>query len=173
MKTTGFFSKETFQFGMLRQLFRRSKPAEKSTSIEDLRAEISTEEYRKKVEYLLKQDLLLKYDAATVEKVLKNFNLHLLPVNTSNSLIVEKEEPLTAHIKAEPEVQEHEIVIDEKKQEIWKVHSRIPKWFSNPHQINSRILIAYLEILGDGNSVPLYKLEQECRTIKTFKSNYS
>lgn len=174
MKTTGFFNKRNFHFGILMQLFRRAAPVEKSSSIEDLQAEISTTEYRQKLEYLIKQDLLQKYDAATVEQVLNNFSLHLIPINTSDTLNVEEEEPLTDHIEPEPEVQEreHEILTDERKQEVWKVHSRVPGWFRKPHQINSRILIAYMDLLGENKSVPLHKLESACRSIKTFQNNY-
>lgn len=175
MKPTGFFNRETFRVETLMQLFNRGKPAKKSNSIEDLRTEISTKEYRQKIERLLKQDLLLKYNAVTVEQVLKNFRLHLIPIHPLNSLVEEEEEPVLAYVEHESEVkeQEYKILNDEKQQEIWKVERRIPKWFKKPYQYNTQILLAFMELLGDGKSVSYFDLESACRKIKTFEGNYN
>lgn len=85
---------------------------------------------------------------------------------------VKEEEPVEIQEQPTPVIRRNEILTDEKQQEIWKVQSRIPKWFKNPNQYNSQILIAYMNLLGENKSVPLYKLESECRNIKTFKNNY-
>jgi hypothetical protein len=180
MKTTGFFNKGNFSLGMLAQLFKRSGSFKKSNSSEDLQAEISTDKYKQKVEFLVKQDLLLRYSEEAVEHALKNLTLQISAANTpqlqevkkSKSEVIEKE-PVQVIMEPIRVVKEQDILSEEKRQEVWKVHNRIPKWFRKTHQINSRILIAYLELLGEGNSVPAYKLEAACRSIKTFSNNYT
>lgn len=57
--------------------------------------------------------------------------------------------------------------------EIEKVHKRIPKWFRSPKQINSKILIKYLEMKGIQEFVLFSDLEHNLRNIKTFKENYN
>ena len=160
---------------MLTQFFNRPGPVEKSSSIEELQAEISTEEYRQKVENLFKQDLLLKYEAATVEQVLSNFSLQLVPITPPNWLVEEEEEPILSYVTPEPKVkeQEYEILSDEKQQEIWKVERRIPRWFKKPYQYNTQILVAFMKLLGDGKSVSYFDLQTACRQIKTFEGNYN
>jgi hypothetical protein len=71
-----------------------------------------------------------------------------------------------------PEPEINYIVEDEKMDEVFKVQNRIPRWFKNPHQINSRILIAYMELLENDKSVSYHKLESSCRSIETFQNNY-
>jgi hypothetical protein len=204
MKTTGFLKKDFFDFEILAQLFNRPKNRKKSESFEDLKEEITASEYLKKVKFLIKQDLLLRYSKETIEKGLENFVIQISAESPSQSEVVkkkevsvqeqstpvenkkefykeEKQQDIMRVVEEDPEViQEqptpgvkiNEILTDEKKQEVWKVHSRVPKWFRKPHQINSRILIAYLDLLGENKSVPLHKLESACRSIKTFQNNY-
>lgn len=87
--------------------------------------------------------------------------------------LLEVEEPETELDQQNLELEINYIIGGKKKNEIDKIEKRIPKWFRNPHQINTRILVAYMELLGDGKSVPFYKLEASCRSIKTFQNNYN
>lgn len=57
-------------------------------------------------------------------------------------------------------------------QEIERVEYKIPKWFKNPNQINSQILISFLELQGKKGVVNLSDLEKACSGIKTFKPNF-
>ena len=57
-------------------------------------------------------------------------------------------------------------------QEIERAEYKIPKWFKNPHQINSQILISFLELQGKKGFVNLSDLEKACSGIKTFKPNF-
>lgn len=206
MKTNGFLKKDFWGLGHLAQLFIQSKTRKKSFSSEELKEEISTDDYRAKVRLLIKRDLLLRYNTETVEKGLKNFDIQIgvgdpshleivkkeevsteetpTPVEEIKRVLIEEEqqdvwkevkeeEPVEMQDQPTPVVRMNEILTAEKKQEVWKVHSRVPKWFKNPNQYNSQILIAYMNLLGENKSVPLYKLESECRKIKTFKNNYS
>ena len=69
-----------------------------------------------------------------------------------------------------------EIVIDEKyfiEQEIKKVKRRVPRWFDNPTQYNSQILMAFLELYETNDKVTDIMLYEKCRHIKTFFNNYA
>ncbi len=166
MKLFPFFNNESFNIGrfshLLRALFQN---IEKSSSAEDLRDEITSPEFEEKIKLLVKNDLRKHYYSETIEQVLNKVSFII-----SNN----EDEIIDDEIETEKESSRDKyIVADEKQDEIFKVYSRVPGWFQKPHQINSRILIAYMELLGDDNSVPQYKLESSCRSIKTFKNNYT
>ncbi len=80
----------------------------------------------------------------------------------------------------ENELNEIEIPIIKKEktslsdsEEIEKVRSKIPNWLKNTDQINSKILINYMELLKQDNSVLYKNLENSCSSIPSFKSNYN
>ncbi len=54
-----------------------------------------------------------------------------------------------------------------------KVENRIPKWFRSKSQINSRILIKYLELLGKNEFVYFSTLELNFKHLKTFQANFN
>ncbi|WP_037319742.1 hypothetical protein [Salegentibacter sp. Hel_I_6] len=173
MKATDFFNRNNFGLGIFTQFFNRAQLKKKSNSIENLREEIRTPNYLEKVKYLIKQDLLVRYEPKTVEEVLKDLEVKIANKVFTDSHPVKDEEPVTLEEHPKTIVKSLEILTDEKKQEVWKVQNRVPKWFKNTHQINSQILIAYMDLLGDKKSVPIYKLEAACRSIKTFQNNYN
>ncbi|PCI44507.1 MAG: hypothetical protein COB41_04145 [Proteobacteria bacterium] len=57
-------------------------------------------------------------------------------------------------------------------QEVEKVHDKIPKWFKNPEQINTRILLAYMNLVSKREVITVDLLKSECRGIGTFDINY-
>jgi hypothetical protein len=57
--------------------------------------------------------------------------------------------------------------------EIRKIEKRIPKWFNNPNQINSQILIAFMQLYELNRLVTYDELEQKCASIKSFKPNFN
>ena len=173
MKTISFFRKDYLRSGILAPIFNRPKSKKISISSEELKQEISTDDYREKVKSLIKQDLLLRYDTEAVEKGLEDLDIKIITEAAPQPEPVEKEEPAPVQKPPTPVARINKILTEEKQQEVWKVQNRIPKWFKNPNQYNSQILIAYMDLLGEHNSVPLYKLEARCRKIKTFKNNYS
>lgn len=59
------------------------------------------------------------------------------------------------------------------KEEIKKVHRKIPRWFRNPHQINSRILIAFLKLKAKKDNVSPAELRSLCSDINDFEGNYN
>jgi hypothetical protein len=59
-----------------------------------------------------------------------------------------------------------------KESEIERVHRRIPKWAQSPNQTNHKILKNYLKLLKQNDFVLIDDLENQSRTIKSFKSNF-
>jgi len=62
---------------------------------------------------------------------------------------------------------------DKEKYQIDKVKRSVPKWFKKSYQINSQILLAYLNIYFDKNIVTLDMLKQKCNNLPTFDSNFA
>ncbi len=60
-------------------------------------------------------------------------------------------------------------IVEEKR----KVENRIPRWFRAKKQINSQILIKYLELLGKDEFVYFPTLESNFKHLKTFQSNFN
>jgi hypothetical protein len=60
---------------------------------------------------------------------------------------------------------------DKREAEIKKVRNRVPLWFQNKTQINSRILIAYFYLYMQNNQV-LYSELEDTAQIETFKNNF-
>jgi hypothetical protein len=57
--------------------------------------------------------------------------------------------------------------------EIQRIQTRVPRWFNNPTQINSRILIEYLSMSNcDEEYITVNELRDSCK-IKTFDSNFT
>ena len=54
-----------------------------------------------------------------------------------------------------------------------KVEKRVPKWFRNPQQINSKILMRYLELSKSDPFLTQNKLREKCEDIKDFDGNYN
>lgn len=57
--------------------------------------------------------------------------------------------------------------------EVHKVRQRIPKWFDKPNQINSKILLRYLELRSLGVSVTPPVLKSKCHDISDFEGNFN
>ncbi|MUM77750.1 hypothetical protein GKC30_08895 [Pseudodesulfovibrio sp. F-1] len=71
--------------------------------------------------------------------------------------------------KEAPSVKESQAVLAE----IQRVQTRVPRWFNNPSQINSRILIEFLSISDSGDRhVSIDELKKQCK-IKTFDTNFA
>lgn len=70
---------------------------------------------------------------------------------------------------------EKDLYFDRENDEIEKVQKRVPKWFKKGKtQINSRILLTFLEILDGGNIVSREKLRKECNSpIDVFNGNFN
>ena len=58
-------------------------------------------------------------------------------------------------------------------QEIEHVQKRVPRWFKNPNQINSQILISFLKLQEGKKKVSYEDLAKICSEIKTFKGNFT
>jgi len=166
MKSPSFLNYENLKFGRFSQLLKaKFQNNEKSSSVEDLKNELTSPKFEKKLKILVKNNLAKYYSQPTIEKVLNETTFLIL--NNENEIL--DDEPLGEI--PEPEI--NYIVEDEKIDEILKIQKRVPMWFKKPNQINTKILLAFMELLGDNNSVSYYKLETACRSMTTFKSNYN
>ena len=60
------------------------------------------------------------------------------------------------------------------KEEIEKIHRKIPQWLERPHQINHKILVAFMKLSNSNETpMPLSTLEKNCGIdSKQFKSNF-
>lgn len=175
MKSPSILNFENLKFGRFSKLLKAKIPNnEKSSSAEDLRSEITSPEFEEKIKLLVKKDLSKYYKPQTLDQVLHESTFLIL--NNYEDEVIEDEfetEIIEDELESEHEILKDNFIFgDEKLDEISKIQSRIPGWFKKPQQINSRILIAYMELLGDDKSIPYYKLEAACRSIKTFQNNY-
>ena len=57
--------------------------------------------------------------------------------------------------------------------EIKKVQKRVPRWFKRPHQINSTILLSFLELSEQFDDVTVEMLRDKCRNISDFEGNFN
>jgi hypothetical protein len=63
---------------------------------------------------------------------------------------------------------------DEKvSKEIKKVKNRVPRWLKRPAQNNSKILIAFLNLMEKSEFVSLEQLAEECKDVANFMGNYA
>ncbi|MFN4764596.1 hypothetical protein ACKGJN_15815 [Gillisia sp. Q332] len=166
MKPGSFFNHQKIRFELLNQLLNRKfRNGKKSSSTEKLKEELSSQAFEEKLKALVKKDLAKNYSRHTIEEVLSEISFFILEDSEIETSIDDPGNEIP-----EPEI--NYIVEDEKMDEVFKVQNRIPRWFKNPHQINSRILIAYMELLENNKSVSYHKLASSCRSIETFQNNY-
>lgn len=64
-------------------------------------------------------------------------------------------------------------LLNKEKEEIKKVQRKIPRWFKNPNQINSRILASYLILRALKDDVSPEELRDKCSGINDFDGNYN
>jgi len=55
--------------------------------------------------------------------------------------------------------------------EVAKVYRKVPKWFTKPKQINTRILLAFLDLSKNGKYIEIKSVEEKCKEITTFNEN--
>jgi len=59
------------------------------------------------------------------------------------------------------------------RKEIEKVRNRVPRWLQRPAQNNSRILIAFLNLMEKNENISLEMLAGECKDVPNFMGNYA
>ena len=57
--------------------------------------------------------------------------------------------------------------------EIKKVRRRLPRWFKNPNQYNSTILIGFLDLSENQSQVSTQMLRNKCELVNDFEGNYN
>ena len=64
-------------------------------------------------------------------------------------------------------------IITRSSQDPNKTNRRVPRWFRNPSQYNSTILIGYLELAETNRRVTVSMLRSNCNSISDFSGNYN
>jgi hypothetical protein len=95
-------------------------------------------------------------------------NNKIFPIKTE---IENKKEHKTIIVKLQPK-RDVSTINDDIQHEIKRIQNRIPKWFNNKDQINSKILYAYIKLLKKNGSVSFEELKDEVN-IDTFYTNYT
>jgi len=111
-------------------------------------------------DYRIFIDELKKLYVTLIEKQIKGDNIPIIDRNkTTIKIDISNQNDIQKQLK------------DKIENEIKKVKRRIPKWFENKTQINSKILYAFINIYLRNKNVTVEELEKEANE-KTFKTNY-
>jgi hypothetical protein len=62
---------------------------------------------------------------------------------------------------------------DDISQEVKKVTRRLPRWFRNQSQNNSKILISFLKLYLQNQTIDVHLLKEQCSSVKDFYGNYN
>ncbi len=62
---------------------------------------------------------------------------------------------------------------DDINQEVKKVTRRLPRWFRNQSQNNSKILVAFLKLYSQNQVIDVRLLKEQCNSVKDFYGNYN
>jgi hypothetical protein len=63
--------------------------------------------------------------------------------------------------------------VDKFRNEVLKVINRVPKWMKHPEQTNSKILIAFMNLLEKSEDVTYAKLTAACADVQKFSGNFT
>lgn len=150
----------------------------------------SFQEFIKQDNELFETEELKEKKIKELEKYQKDFNYPLHFMNNSTEVLSkiydEIESMIEAYVlKIIAEIQnDDEIILDKKLKiaiiknnqanEIYKIHRKIPKWFKNPEQKNSQILIAFLKlaIIEKRENIKIDELERQVKHITNFQSSF-
>jgi hypothetical protein len=114
---------------------------------------------------------VISNDSGSIEKEPQQMILENFPV-TPEALPTLPEEVILNEISSE-KISSAEEDNEKIKNEIFKVKNRVPKWFSKPDQNNSKILIAFMELLEKSEIITLGKLAGACTSMTKFTGNYA
>lgn len=140
------------------------KKIDKKKDFKILTSKILSNDFIDEINPLIKQVFIGEYDGELIDSVLSNIKIE---IKSNNSIT--HQEPKKNHRSIVPRNENH---ISEIEEEILKVKRKIPKWFNNPNQKNTKILISFMELLDGNRSVRYDTLESRCSSISNFKSNY-
>jgi hypothetical protein len=62
---------------------------------------------------------------------------------------------------------------DDTSQEVKKVTRRLPRWFRNKSQNNSKILVEFLKLYVQNQAVDVHLLKGQCSSVRDFYGNYN
>lgn len=167
------FEKEYFEVNRIENLIHERIKLKESAQLEkSIKKEILSYEYQETIKNFIKSDILKRFDLKSADKIIKELSIKVYD---------SKNENFKDNIPRIKYIQENQKTRIKKNNdnnqnkedfEIQKIQKRVPKWFNNPNQLNSQILIAFMNLRESNKSVKYYELEDKCKSIKSFKSNF-
>lgn len=137
------------------------------------------EKLKKVREFIESQSLSCSIEVISNEDFYSNIiepitNLSKNVADTSE-LFLRSIQLLDMHVKNTPRKISVESKVSESDatSEIKKVHRKVPKWFVNKSQENSKILLKYMELKNQYKEITIKLLERECSDVKNFYNSYN
>lgn len=155
-----FFSKQTFDH---EAVINYCDNQLKKLEVIDL---ISSDEYREKIFDLIKTDLRESFNQKVIELAFANIDLSI-----TNTLDL-SESKGTQIVDKLGNVSPISSDYNDTNSEVEKVKRRVPRWFNNPNQTNSKILIKAMKYLSSTDNMSFRQLEDECKGIDKFRGNF-
>jgi hypothetical protein len=119
-----------------------------------------------KIKEIIKNKLMSDgYDENYINDILNNIVISYKPTNNQPQISVSSSGIMNG-------TGENRTYDDDIQHEIKRIQNRIPKWFNNKDQINSKILYAYIKLLKKNGSVSFEELKNEVN-VDTFYTNYT
>lgn len=159
------FQKETFSNENIEQYIQRKiETIKENQTVENLKNEITTNEYSEYLKNELKNKLLREHSQIVVEKVLEDIKIK---VYDSTQTEIQK----TIYVQ-NPANGSDNYNGTSKELELAKIYKKVPVWFNKPNQKNSQILINYMKLREEKTPVTIFELEKACERIRNFSSSY-
>jgi hypothetical protein len=144
---------------------QKLKEIEENKSLDDLIDFFTSTQGNEYVLKLISDDLKDKHSPKIIEQLKSKISIEIS--SKSSYCKTENLDYLRKISKISESYNANEI-----ESESLKIHNRVPNWLRKPHQTNSQILLNYLKLRNNRDSIAIDSLEQSCRNIKNFKSNY-
>lgn len=170
LKFTQVFNKNIFSKDHLKDYI--DEKLNKIRSIQDvkrLKEEILSPLFKTDLKEIINQHFIQKYTPLTIEKVMDEIEISIHDKLYSKPIHISQPYASSNSINSS---QPRTRIVRTNEEEIERIKRKIPKWFNNLNQKNSKILIIYLELLELKQAVEYSTLESKCSHINKFKSNF-
>ncbi len=168
------FSKENFDLAKIEN-FVTGKLEERKESkiVKQLKEKLLSDNFIEELKDTIKVELLTEYDEKIVEIILDQISIKISDKVSEESTEkrLDIQNSLQEKIKTE-KIRNSDYNSNKKEIEISKIGKKVPTWFKNPNLICSQILLNFFHLKKENNSVSYELLENSCKNIKTFKSNF-
>lgn len=164
------FNKENFDYAKIENFVSLKLEEKKNKrTAKQLKAKLLSDNYETELKEKIKEDLLTNYDEKIVERILDEIIIKISEKTPEKEFLNQnfyQEKLIVDRIK------NSDYNSNKREIEISKIGKKVPSWFSKPNLICSQILINFFDLKKDNNSVSYEILENTCKNIKTFKSNF-